>query len=141
MLQRWPATRATLNPMSDVRLGGGKPAKRRENFIALRNRHAQAARDVVADLDVADVWGSPDSDITGTGAQHGVRIDIQKPTPTHANIQIQTNGTSISIATALISHALTTAKAGALKHHVRDALTSSVGDGMQWEVYDDGRPL
>lgn len=141
VLQRWPATRVTAHAMSDARVSGGKPAEKRANFIILRNSKAQAARDVIEDLDVNDVWGGLDSDITGTGRNHGVRIDRQNPTPTHANIQIQTNGTSISIATALISDRLAAAKPGALKHHVRRALTASVGDGMQWEVYDDGRPL
>ena len=135
LLQRWPAERATVHPMSVERLTG-KPKERVVKFANLRRTNTDAANALLEDMDVTKVWGSLKSDITGTGDTHGVRLDRQNPTPTHANVQIQTNGTSITLATALIANGLGTARVGPLKHHVRAALKASLADGMQWEVYD-----
>jgi hypothetical protein len=134
-LRRWPAERATAHPMSVERLTG-KPKEKVVKFANLRTTNTAAANALLEDLDVTKVWGSLKSDITGTGDTHGVRLDRQSPTPTHANVQIQTNGTSITLATALIDNDLGTARVGPLKHHVRAALKASLADGMQWEVYD-----
>jgi hypothetical protein len=136
LLQRWPAERATAHEMSLERITGKDKQTKAGIFAALRRKHTDDAHEVIEDLDVSNVWGGLKSDITGTGDDHDVRIDRQNPTQTHSNIQIQTNGTSISIATVLVSDALARAKPGALHHHIRAAFKASLRDGMQWEVYD-----
>ncbi len=136
MLQRWPAERVTAHPMSVERIKGKDEPTKRGIFNTMRTSNTADAHKVIEDLDPNDVWGSSKSDITGTGNDYSVRIDRQNPTPTHSNVQIQTNGTSVSVATVLVDDKLANAKAGTLKHHLRAAFKASLVDGMQWEVYD-----
>ena len=141
LLQRAPASRDTERPTSfGDRITGKNPAEKLRKFADLRTGAAVDAAAIVDDLEWDHLWGRSKSNVTGTGNQYSIRIDRQNPTPTHSNVQIQTNGTSISVATVLVADSLFGAPAntqGATLTAVRAAFLSSLADGMQWEVYDD----
>jgi len=139
MLQRAPAARqiAPLRPMSVARITGANPARKQEIFQALRATHTADAHAVLTQLESAHLWGTAKSDVTGDDEEHSVRIDRQNPTPTASNIQIQTNGESITIATVLVADAVVNQNAGAVVNAARQAFRASLVDGMQWEVYNE----
>jgi hypothetical protein len=141
MLQRAPASRQTDHPTSfGKRITGKSQADKLEKFADMRASATADARQIVRELEWDHLWGGLKSDVTGTGDEYSVRIDRQSPTPTHSNVQIQTNGVSVSVATVLIADSLSTASAtarNAIMRLVRAGLLSSLDDGMQWEVYDD----
>ena len=102
-------------------------------------KHRADAIEVLKGLRFEQLWGGSKSDVTNSDEEFSVRIDRQNPTPTHSNIQIQTNGkTSISLGTVLLSDTLATTKdrAGCRERRQGKPSASSLGDGMQWEVYD-----
>jgi hypothetical protein len=138
LLQRAPGTRVTAH---ETRTGGritGKPAEIATKFRDLREKHRADAIEVLKGLRFEHLWGGSKSDVTNSDEEFSVRIDRQNPTPTHSNIQIQTNGkTSISLGTVLLSDTLATTKdRAAVVNAVKQAFRMSLGDGMQWEVYD-----
>jgi hypothetical protein len=144
MLQRAPTSRDTERPTTFGDRITGKPAEKLRKFADLRAGAADDAAAIVNDLGWDHLWGGSKSNVTRTGNRYSIRIDRQNPTPTHSNVQIQTNGTSISLATVLIADTLNEAAAeaaatsrNAIMTLVRAAFLSSLGDGMQWEVYDD----
>jgi hypothetical protein len=137
LLQRVPTARVTGFPMSVVRVGGGTPIERATNFSALRARHRDDAHAILDDLEFDHLWGRLRSDVTGTGDDHDVRIDRQNPTQTGSNVQIQTNGTSVTIATVLVRDSVQRgATTAAVLNAVKTAFRGSLADGMQWEVTD-----
>ena len=138
LLQRAPARRVTANPTRPgKRLKGRSPADIANKLADLRAAHRNEAHAVLNGLQFDHLWGGLKSDVTNDDEEHSVRIDRQSPTPTHSNIQIQTNGVSVSIATVLVSDALfaTTDQRGVV-NAVKQAFRMSLDDGMQWEVYD-----
>lgn len=141
-LQRLPADRATDLPTraGAERLGHITPEAEFGKIRDLRVKHHRDASFVVGCLEFSHLSGSPDSDVTKDKQAHKVRIDRQNPLDDGQNLQIQTNGTSISIATVLIDNrVLDNAKGGHQQHVVRvvrRAFLHSLADGMQWEVYD-----
>jgi hypothetical protein len=141
LLQRVPATRVTqYRTAFGNRITGRSPAEKLEKFATLRARATGDARTIVNDLEWNHLWGTSKSDVTLTGEEYSIRIDRQNPTPTHSNIQIQTNGESVSLATVLVPDSLFRAPSttqAAIVTAVRAAFLSSLADGMQWEVYDD----
>jgi hypothetical protein len=137
LLQRTPARRVTENPTRPGKRLKGKPAEIIEKHAALRMQHRDDAHAVLNGLEFDHLWGGSKSDVTGDDEEHSVRIDRQNPTRTHSNIQIQTNGISISIATVLVADTLAaTRDQRGVVNAVRQAFRSSLADGMQWEVYD-----
>jgi hypothetical protein len=141
LLQRAPASRVTERRTSfGNRIRGKDENDKLQKFADLRARAAEDAAAIVEDLEWDHLWGRSRSDVTGTGDNYSVRIDRQNPTATHSNIQIQTNGTSVSLATVLVPDSLAAAPATtreAVMPLVRAAFLSSLADGMQWEIYDD----
>ena len=133
LLQRAPAARATAN----VTRAGGRLTQARLDQVRETREVADDADEAVNGIGIGHLAGEPASDITGRGRNAVVRIDIQNPTPTHQNLQIQTNGRSVSIATVLIPLAMIVAPPRGLVNAVRAAFRGSLGDGMQWEVFDD----
>ena len=104
LLQRAPASRDTERPTSfGDRITGKNPAEKLRKFADLRKGAAVDAAAIVDDLEWDHLWGRSKSNVTGTGNQYSIRIDRQNPTPTHSNVQIQTNGTKISVATVLVA--------------------------------------
>jgi hypothetical protein len=141
LLQRAPAGRVTQFRTSfGKRITGRDENEKLEKFAALRAGVIEDATAIVQDLDWDDLWGGLKSDVTGTGDDYSVRVDRQNPTRTHQNIQIQTNGNSVSVATVLVPGSLSRASPNtraATITAVRAAFLSSLADGMQWEIYDD----
>ncbi len=140
MLQRVPATRVTAHPTSTARIRGANPQVIATTFQNMRTANTDDSHAVLNDLAFDHLWGGTRSNVTRTGDQYSVRIDRQVPTRTASNIQIQTNGTSISLATVLVSDGLATCRPGdrnAVLVAVRQAFRNSLADGMQWEVYDE----
>ena len=137
LLQRVPSARviAPARPMSIARIVGPTPKKRQEIFNALRATHTNDAHAVLQQLVVDHLWGGAKSDVTGDDEEHSVRIDRQNPTPDASNIQIQTNGESVTIATVLVRDAV--AGQAGLINAVRQAFRGSLVDGMQWEVFNE----
>ena len=132
LLQRVPTAHVTQHPMSVVRMGGGTPAKQAENFSDLRARHRVDAHAILGDLEFDHLWGRLKSDVTGTGDEHDVRIDRQNPTQAGSNIQIQTNGNSVTIATVLVRDSVQGGTPAAVLRAVNTAFRNSLEDGMQW---------
>lgn len=139
MLQRAPTARqiTPVRPMSVARITGASPKKKQEIFQALRATHTADAHAVLTQLESAELWGAAKSDVTGDDEEHSVRIDRQNPTPTASNVQIQTNGESVTIATVLVQDAVANQNAGAVLNAARQAFRASLVDGMQWEVYNE----
>lgn len=139
MLQRTPATRVTQHPTRTGDRIKGKPEEVATKFRELREKHRDDANEVLKGLQFEQLWGRSDSDVTNSDEEFSVRVDRQNPTPTHSNIQIQTNGkVSISLATVLVSDTLATTKDRARAvNAVKYAFRMSLADGMQWEVYDE----
>lgn len=136
MLQRVPTARVTAHPMSTTRIAGANPQVIAASFATLRERHTADSHAILNDLRDDHLWGRSKSDVTGDDeVNYAVRIDRQNPTRTGQNVQIQTNGTSITIATVLV-HDSVANKAGLITA-VRQAFRASLADGMQWEVYDE----
>lgn len=137
LLQRKPGRRVTENRTRTGDRITGKPEEIAAKFAGLRAKNSADAFEVLKGLEFDHLWGRSKSDVTGDDEEHSVRIDRQNPTRTHSNIQIQTNGTSISLATVLVADELAATKdrAGVL-NAVKQAFRSSLADGMQWEVYD-----
>lgn len=123
--------------MSTVRVSGASPQAKAANFADLRALHTADAHAILDHLEFAHLWGNLRSDVTGGGNNYTVRIDRQNPTPNASNIQIQTNGTSITIATVLVRDTMANQDANAVLTAVRQAFRGSLADGMQWEVYDE----
>jgi hypothetical protein len=138
LLQRAPAGRVTANPTRPgKRLKGRSPADIMNKLAVLRAAHRNDAHAVLHGLQFDHLWGGIKSDVTNDDEEHSVRIDRQSPGQTYSNIQIQTNGISISIATVLVSDALyTTTDQRGVVNAVKQAFRASLDDGMQWEVYD-----
>jgi len=140
MLQRVPSTRVTQHPTSTARIRGANPQVIATTFQNMRTANTDDSHAVLNDLTFDHLWGGTKSNVTRTGDQYSVRIDRQVPTRTASNIQIQTNGTSISLATVLVSDGLAACRPGdrnAVLVAVRQAFRNSLADGMQWEVYDE----
>ena len=137
LLQRAPARRATEHATRTGKRIKGKPHEIAAKFADLRTQHRADANEVLKGLQFDHLWGGLKSDVTNDDEEHSVRIDRQSPTPTHSNIQIQTNGTSISLATVLVADELAATKdRPGVVNAVKAAFRSSLDDGMQWEVYD-----
>lgn len=146
LLQRMATERATnkRTRAGGNRLGNVSADVEFARIRDLRTQHAYDSSRILADLGYDHLSGSSDSDVTGDAEEnYSVRIDRQNPLPEGQNLQIQTNGTSISIATVLISDAVLTG-ADAQRHVlrvVRRAFLGSLADGMQWEVVDAPAPV
>lgn len=141
LLQRAPARRVTdYRTAFGNRIRGRSMEEKLERFATMRARATTDAAAIVQDLEWNHLWGASRSDVTLTGDNYSIRIDRQNPTPTHSNIQIQTNGESVSLATVLVPDSLfrspPTTQAEIVTA-VRAAFVSSLADGMQWEIYDD----
>jgi hypothetical protein len=139
VLQRAPARRVTENetrPGGD-RLRGKSPEDTARKFAELREKHREDAFELLKGLQFDHLWGRSKSDVTNSDEEFTVRVDRQNPTKTHSNVQIQTNGTSITLATVLVADTLgaTKDRAGVV-NAVKQAFRASLADGMQWEVYD-----
>jgi hypothetical protein len=137
MLQRAPAGRVTEHPTRTGKRIKGTPQQIAVRFADLRAQNREGTIDVLRGLEFDHLWGGLKSDVTNSDEEFSVRIDRQSPTPTHSNVQIQTNGTSISLATVLVADTLAGARdrRGVL-NAVKQAFLASLADGMQWEVYD-----
>lgn len=146
VLQRMATERATTRRTraGGNRLGNVTAEVEFSRIRDLRTQHAYDSSRILADLTYDHLSGSSASDVTGDAEEnYSVRIDRQNPLPEGQNLQIQTNGTSISIATVLISDAVLTG--GDAQRHVlrvvRRAFLGSLADGMQWEVVDAPAPV
>jgi hypothetical protein len=137
LVQRTPARRITENPTRPGKRLKGKPTEIAEKHATLRTQHRDDAHTVLNGLQFDHLWGGLKSDVTNDDEEHSVRIDRQSPSRTHSNMQIQTNGISISLATVLVADTLAGTKdQRGVVNAVKQAFRSSLSDGMQWEVYD-----
>lgn len=105
------------------------------------NRVSEAVKDILEDkkVDYASLWGKP-----GTIAKNDcVRIDIQNPSSTYKNIQIQKNSDrrkneSTTLATVLVSYALESCKLPTeqqqIMSDVKEAFRKSYREGVVCEV-------
>lgn len=147
VLQRMATERATTmrTRAGGNRLGNVTPEVEFARIRDLRTQHAYDSSRILADLRYDHLSGSSDSDVTGDAEEnYRVRIDRQNPLPEGQNLQIQTNGNSISIATVLISDAVLAGGEAQQRHVlrvVRRAFLGSLADGMQWEVVDAPAPV